>query len=233
MKRDALRGWRDSTRQLGLPLHCHYSGIWDAAAGAKHPEWGAVTVDGKPAGAAFGPDPDLPGPPQRMCPRGPYLERLLIPQMMELIDRYGVDGFWVDGEIWACTPCYCQRCTSAFKEATSGTRKVQFIEINLPASFYEKFPYYAPSVVPVTGNYPGAANKADVPSFGVKATFVTSATIPEAHVYGLVKEIFEDFDNFKKLHPAYAVLTKANMLEGLSAPLHPGAEKYYKEAGLM
>ena len=123
--------------------------------------------------------------------------------------------------------------SGAFKEATSGTRKVQFIEIVLPASFYEKFPYYAPSVVPVMGNYPGAANRADVPSFGVKATFVTSAALPEAHVYGLVKEIFEDFDSFKKLHPAYAVLTKENMLEGLSAPMHPGAEKYYKEAGLM
>ena len=123
--------------------------------------------------------------------------------------------------------------SGAFKEATSGTRKVKFIEVNLPDSFYEKFSYYAPSVVPVVGNYPGAANDADVASFGVKATFVTSAAIPEEHVYGLVKEIFEDFDNFKKLHPAYAVLTKQNMLQGLSAPLHPGALKYYKEAGLM
>ena len=122
VKRDALKGWRDSTRQLGLPLHCHYSGIWDAAAGAKHPEWGAVTADGQPAGAVFGPNTDVPGPPQRMCPRGPYLERLLIPQMMELIDRYGVDGFWVDGEIWATEPCYCQRCASAFKEATGIAR---------------------------------------------------------------------------------------------------------------
>jgi hypothetical protein len=85
----------------------------------------------------------------------------------------------------------------------------------------------------VVGNYPGADNDADVPSFGVKATFVTSAKIPEEDVYHLVKEIFENFDEFKKLHPAYAVLTKKNMLQGLSAPLHPGAVKYYEEAGLM
>ncbi len=123
--------------------------------------------------------------------------------------------------------------SGAFKEATSGTRKVKFIAIELPDSFYEKFPYYAPSVVPVMGNYPGAANDADVPSFGVKATFVTSAKVPEKHVYGLVKEIFEDFEDFKSLHPAYAVLTKESMLQGLSAPIHPGAIKYYKEAGLM
>jgi TRAP transporter TAXI family solute receptor len=123
--------------------------------------------------------------------------------------------------------------SGTFKEATSGTRKVKFIPIKLSDGFYEKYPYYAPSVVPVVGNYPGAANKEDVPSFGVKATFVTSAKVSETVVYNVVKEIFENFDDFKKLHPAYAVLTKENMLEGLSAPLHPGAEKYYKEAGLM
>jgi len=123
--------------------------------------------------------------------------------------------------------------SGAFKEATSGTRKVKFIAIELPDSFYEKFPYYAPSVVPVMGNYPGAVNDADVPSFGVLATFVTSAKVPEKHAYGLVKEIFENFDEFKNLHPAYAVLTKEGMLLGQSAPLHPGAVKYYKEVGLM
>jgi len=121
--------------------------------------------------------------------------------------------------------------SGAFKEATSGTREVKFIEVKLPASFYEKFSYYAPSVIPVMANYPGAANKSDVASFGVKATFVTSSKVKDKYVYGLVKEIFENFDDFKKLHPAYAVLTKENMLQGLSAPLHPGAIKYYKEMG--
>ena len=123
--------------------------------------------------------------------------------------------------------------SGAFKEATSGTRKVKFIPVELPQSFYDKFPYYAPSVVPVMDNYPGAANKSDVASFGVKATFVTSSKIKDKYVYGVVKEVFENFDSFKKLHPAYAVLTKENMLQGLSAPIHPGAMKYYKEAGLL
>jgi len=123
--------------------------------------------------------------------------------------------------------------SGAFKEATSGTREVKFIEIKLPDSFYKKFSYYAPSVIPVASNYPGAANKSDVASFGVKATFVTSSKVKEKYVYGLVKEVFDNFDDFKKLHPAYAVLTKQNMLEGLSAPMHPGAVKYFKEAGLM
>ena len=123
--------------------------------------------------------------------------------------------------------------SGAFKEATSGVREVKFIEIKLPDSFYEKFSYYAPSMVPVLGNYPGAANKSDVASFGVKATFVSSSKVKDKYVYGVVKEIFENFEELKGLHPAYSVLTKENMLEGLSAPLHPGAEKYYKEAGMM
>ena len=55
----------------------------------------------------------------------------------------------------------------------------------------------------------------------------TAGTDPSA------KEVFENLEAFKKLHPAYSVLTKEGMLEGLSAPLHPGALKYYKEAGLM
>ncbi len=122
--------------------------------------------------------------------------------------------------------------SGAFKEATSGTRKVRFIPIVLPKKFYDKFPYYAPSVIPVS-LYPGAANDKDVPTFGVKATFVTTAKVKEDYVYHLVKEIFENFDSFKKLHPAYAVLTKKNMLEGLSAPLHDGAKKYYKEVGFI
>ncbi len=122
--------------------------------------------------------------------------------------------------------------SGAFKEATSGTRKVKFIPIVLPDDFYKKYSYYAPSIVPVA-EYPGAENGADVPTFGVKATFVTSARVADTYVYNLVKEVFENFEEFKKLHPAYAVLTKKNMLEGLSAPIHDGAMKYYREAGLL
>ncbi len=122
--------------------------------------------------------------------------------------------------------------SGAFKEATSGTRKVKFIPIVMPDDFYKKFSYYAPSIVPVS-EYPGAENGADVPTFGVKATFVTSARVEDTYVYNLVKEVFENFEEFKKLHPAYAVLTKKNMLEGLSAPIHDGAMKYYREVGLL
>ena len=117
VKKDALKGWRAATRQLGMPLHCHYSGIWDAAAGKKHPDWCIVGKDGKGVGASRWVQ-DREPTNERMCSRGPYLEKFMLPQMIELIDRYGVDGFWIDGEIWAVDACYCKRCRKAFKEAT-------------------------------------------------------------------------------------------------------------------
>lgn len=122
--------------------------------------------------------------------------------------------------------------SGAIKEATAGARKVQFIPITEVADLLKKYPYYAKSVIPIS-LYPGAVNDADVNTFGVKATFVTSAKVPENVVYAVTKEVFENFEAFKKLHPAYSMLTKEGMLEGLSAPFHPGAEKYYKEAGLI
>jgi len=116
-------------------------------------------------------------------------------------------------------------------EATSGKRQVRFASITGVEKLLAKYPYYAKATIPVA-LYPNADNKEDVQTFGVKATFVTSAKVPDEVVYAVTKEVFENFEEFKGLHPAYQVLTKENMLEGLSAPIHPGAMKYYKEAGL-
>lgn len=121
--------------------------------------------------------------------------------------------------------------SGSIKEATAGKRKVCFVTITGVDKLLEQYPYYAKSFVPYK-LYPGAANDSDVETFGVKATFVTSVKVPDNVVYAITKEVFENFDSFKKLHPAYAVLTKKGMLEGLSAPIHPGAMKYYKEVGL-
>jgi TRAP transporter TAXI family solute receptor len=91
--------------------------------------------------------------------------------------------------------------------------------------------YYRYAVIP-GGMYRGTPN--DTKTFGVGATFVTSSDVPEDVIYNVVKAVFENFDSFKKLHPAFGVLKKEEMIkDGLSAPLHRGAVKYYKEAGLM
>ncbi|MFN3132106.1 TAXI family TRAP transporter solute-binding subunit [Roseibium sp.] len=89
--------------------------------------------------------------------------------------------------------------------------------------------YYRTATIP-GGMYRG--NDADTGTFGVGATFVTSSNVSEDTVYTLVKSVFENFDAFKKLHPAFANLKPEEMAQdGLSAPLHPGAAKYYKEKG--
>lgn len=121
--------------------------------------------------------------------------------------------------------------SGSIKEATSGRRKVRFASITGIDYLLAKYPYYAKSFIPID-QYPGAQNEKNVDSFGVKATLVTSAKVSDDVVYAITKEVFENFEEFKMLHPAYKDLTKKNMLEGLSAPIHRGAMKYYKEAGL-
>ncbi len=92
-------------------------------------------------------------------------------------------------------------------------------------------PYFASASIP-GGMY--ASNPDDTHTFGVVATIVTSAKVPTDTVYTLVKAVFENFEEFKKLHPAFANLKEADMVRnGLSAPLHEGAVKYYKEKGWL
>ena len=120
----------------------------------------------------------------------------------------------------------------SFKEATAGTRKAKFVPITAMDDLLKKTPYYAKSYIPYE-LYPTAENKENIDTIGVQATLITSAKVPDEVVYAITKEVFERLDDFKKLHPAYAIITKESMLQGLAAPIHPGAMKYFKEAGLI
>ena len=92
-------------------------------------------------------------------------------------------------------------------------------------------PYYRVATVP-GGMYAG--NPDDTTTFGVGATFVTSTDISDDVAYIVAKSVMSNLDDFRKLHPAFANLDAAQMIsDGLSAPLHPGAAKAYKELGLM
>ena len=92
-------------------------------------------------------------------------------------------------------------------------------------------PFYSTATIP-GGMYKGTDS--DVQTFGVRATFVASAHTDEGTIYEVVKAVFDNFDRFKKLHPAFANLKEEEMIKaGLSAPLHDGAVKYYKERGWM
>lgn len=95
----------------------------------------------------------------------------------------------------------------------------------------KEYPYFAYATIP-GGMYPG--NPEATKTFGVVASFVTSSKVPDNVVYAMVSAVFDNFEEFKKLHPALANLEPKDMIKnGMSAPLHPGAVKYYKEKGWM
>ncbi|WP_112323824.1 TAXI family TRAP transporter solute-binding subunit [Oceanibium sediminis] len=92
-------------------------------------------------------------------------------------------------------------------------------------------PYYRVATIPA-GMYAGTDT--DTTTFGVGATFVTSAEVPEDVAYVVAKAVLSNLDDFRGLHPAFADLDASEMVnDGLSAPLHPGAEKAYAELGLL
>ncbi len=102
---DPLRLWRQVTAEHGIALYMHYSGVWDAEAVRRHPDWAVVNADGKTndkATSFF----------------GPYADKLLIPQLRELAGDYGVDGAWVDGDCWASVPDYGEAALKAFHQTT-------------------------------------------------------------------------------------------------------------------
>ena len=114
--KEPLVEWRKASKLLKLPLHVAYSGMFDKAAGALHPDWCLRDKDGHAVST-----PGWYGPPDsgdKMCPRSPYVDELMIPQLMELIERYEVDGLWIDGDLWIMETCYCDRCRKAFKDKT-------------------------------------------------------------------------------------------------------------------
>ncbi len=113
---------------------------------------------------------------------------------------------------------------------TCGAKLVPFVGADVD-KVVAQFPYYAKVSIP-GGLYPH--NPEDTPTYGVLATVVASTKVSDEVAYTMVKAVFENFDEFKRLHPALSHLSKENMVkDGLSAPLHPGAEKYYREVGLL
>jgi TRAP transporter TAXI family solute receptor len=122
--------------------------------------------------------------------------------------------------------------SGSIQEATSSCEAVIVPVTGAEISkLVESKPYYAMGKVP-GGMYTGT--DADVETFGVVATFVSSTASDEDTIYAVVKAVFDNFDRFKALHPAFANLDKEHMVtDGLSAPLHDGSMKYFKEKGLM
>jgi len=130
--------------------------------------------------------------------------------------------------------CTVGHPSETIQMALSGQRKVRIIPISGPAidKLIADNKFYSKTTIPVQRLYPGLEDPMDVITFGVIATLCAASRLPADLVYTVTKEVFENLDHFRRQHPALADLTKEGMLEGLSAPLHPGALKYYKKAGL-
>ena len=113
------------------------------------------------------------------------------------------------------------------------TTDVTLIPMDDPAikELVDEKPYYSFYTIP-GGMYKG--NDKDVTVFGVGATLVSSTKVDNDTVYAATKAVFDNFDRFKKLHPAFAKLDPKTMIsDGLSAPLHDGAKRYYQEKGWL
>jgi len=131
------------------------------------------------------------------------------------IDAY----FWLVGHPSGLTKESVSSCDAVLVEVT-GPGISQLVRDN---SFYRW------ATIP-GGMYSGNPN--DVKTFGVGATFVTSANLPDDVGYEVVKAVFDNFGQFKKLHPAFANLKESEMIsDSISAPIHEGAMRYYKERG--
>jgi hypothetical protein len=120
----------------------------------------------------------------------------------------------------------------SIKEATTSCdSKLINVDNDATKKLVEDNDFYAVATIP-GGMYTGTDE--DVTTFGVGATFVASTDTPDEVVYQITKAVFENFDRFKKMHPAFANLKEEDMIKNnLSAPLHDGAVKYYKERGWM
>ena len=102
---DPLAVWRKVTADRGVGLYMHYSGVWDARAVELNPGWAVKDPNGNPSTTIT-------------SVFGPYVDKLLIPQLKELAGKYGVDGMWVDGECWATALDYGEKAVKLFKEET-------------------------------------------------------------------------------------------------------------------
>ena len=93
------------------------------------------------------------------------------------------------------------------------------------------YKFFGPDKVPA-GTYKDVG---EVETVSVNALWVTSAKLPDEQIYGVAKAIWND--NSRKLldagHAKGKVIRKETALDGVGIPLHPGAEKFYREVGLL
>lgn len=117
------------------------------------------------------------------------------------------------------------------KFATFSVRGARLIPLANVDQAVSANPYYRKTVIPVS-QYPRADNEQDVETIGIRALLLTSASVPEGIVYSVTKAVFDNLETLRESGPVFVSLEPEDMLEGVTAPIHPGALRYYEEAGI-
>ena len=164
---DQLKIWRKVTKEYGVPLIMHYSGIWDTRALEFHPEWAVLNEDGSPD-------------KEKTSPFKDYADKLLIPQLLELADVYGVDGVWVDGECWAVKPDFDERVINLF-EKEYGVKLVKDSEgkYDKKSAEYRKFlDFNRNQFLKYIEHYAAETHK-NAPDFEIASNWAFSSHMPQ------------------------------------------------------
>ena len=161
--KDALKIWREVTEQWGVGLYMHYSGVFDQEAVRLHPEWARVDERGEK-------DKDV------TSTFGSYVDELLIPQLRELANDYGVDGAWLDGECWGARLDFCETAQNIFKDKTG--LECMPIQGDAPG-FYDLMELCRESFRQYLRHYLDELHKTN-PGFQMASNWAFSSLMPEA-----------------------------------------------------
>lgn len=155
--KDSLAVWRAETARRGVALYIHFSGVWDSEAVRRHPEWARVPPDGKKE-------------ERQTSTFGPYVDKLMVPQLREAATKYDLDGAWVDGECWATSPDYCEEALKRFGRPAPRSAKdpywLEWLEFNR-----EQFRRYV-------RHYVEELHRSN-PKFQVASNWLYSTMVPE------------------------------------------------------
>ncbi len=160
---DALKIWREVTREMGIPLSIHYSGVWDSRVLEEHPEWARM-------------DPHGNRHPNYVSLLSPYPTERMIPQLLEVVREYDIDGMWIDGDCWAALPDWSPACQAEF------TRRTGIAEIPKKAGdphWEEWLAFHRTLFKEYVARYV-AAVKAEKPSCLVTSNWSFTVRMPEA-----------------------------------------------------
>lgn len=165
---DPLKLWRRVTKEEGVALYMHYSGVIDERAIEEHPEYACVGPDGQPDAKVT-------------STFGPYAEERLIPQLLELAGEYGVDGVWIDGECWGTKADYSQKALAAFREEM-GIDVSQNPPVEKGDPYYEEYrDFCRRRFFRYVGRYLDAVHE-KYPQFQIASNWIYSARVPQPAV---------------------------------------------------